>query len=59
VDFSKGAFTKRQPRYLPPGFQRAEFLLEKGQIDAIVRRANLRPTLARLIDFGKGAFARR
>jgi acetyl-CoA carboxylase carboxyl transferase subunit beta len=44
---------------LPPGFQRAEFLLEKGQIDAIVRRANLRSTLARLIDFGKGAFARR
>jgi acetyl-CoA carboxylase beta subunit len=23
---------------LPPGFQRAEFLLEKGQIDRIVRR---------------------
>jgi acetyl-CoA carboxylase carboxyl transferase subunit beta len=44
---------------LPPGFQRAEFLLEKGQIDAIVRRANLRQTLARLIDFGKGAFGRR
>ena len=43
---------------LPPGFQRAEFLLEKGQIDAIVRRANLRATLARLIDFGKGAYAK-
>jgi acetyl-CoA carboxylase carboxyl transferase subunit beta len=43
---------------LPPGFQRAEFLLEKGQIDAIVRRANLRATLARLIDFGKGAYTK-
>jgi acetyl-CoA carboxylase carboxyl transferase subunit beta len=41
---------------LPPGFQRAEFLLEKGQIDAIVPRQELRSTLARLIDFGQGAF---
>jgi acetyl-CoA carboxylase carboxyl transferase subunit beta len=41
---------------LPPGFQRAEFLLEKGQIDRIVRRADMRSVLARLIDFGKGAF---
>ncbi|MFM7282766.1 MAG: acetyl-CoA carboxylase, carboxyltransferase subunit beta [Planctomycetia bacterium] len=41
---------------LPPGFQRAEFLLEKGQIDAIVPRHELRSTLARLIDFGQGAF---
>jgi acetyl-CoA carboxylase carboxyl transferase subunit beta len=41
---------------LPPGFQRAEFLVEKGQIDAIVRRAELRPMLAMLIDFGAGAF---
>jgi acetyl-CoA carboxylase carboxyl transferase subunit beta len=32
---------------LPPGFQRAEFLLEKGQIDKIVRRSELRATLAR------------
>jgi acetyl-CoA carboxylase carboxyl transferase subunit beta len=39
---------------LPPGFQRAEFLLEKGQIDQIVRRSDLRSTLARLIDYGKG-----
>jgi acetyl-CoA carboxylase carboxyl transferase subunit beta len=43
---------------LPPGFQRAEFLLEKGQIDAIVRRSELREVLARLIDFGRGAFER-
>jgi acetyl-CoA carboxylase carboxyl transferase subunit beta len=41
---------------LPPGFQRAEFLLDKGQIDKIVRRAELRATLARLIDFGARAW---
>jgi acetyl-CoA carboxylase carboxyl transferase subunit beta len=40
---------------LPAGFQRAEFLLDKGQIDNIVRRKDLRPTLAALIDFGAGA----
>ena len=39
---------------LPPGFQRAEFLLEKGQLDMIVRRVELRPMLARLIDYGRG-----
>jgi acetyl-CoA carboxylase carboxyl transferase subunit beta len=37
---------------LPPGFQRAEFLVEKGQVDAIVSRHELRDVLARLIDFG-------
>jgi acetyl-CoA carboxylase carboxyl transferase subunit beta len=36
---------------LPRGFQRSEFLLEKGMIDAIVSRTELRPTLARLIDY--------
>ena len=41
---------------LPPGFQRAEFLLEKGQIDGIVRRDAMRGTIARLVDFGRGAF---
>jgi acetyl-CoA carboxylase carboxyl transferase subunit beta len=44
---------------LPPGFQRAEFLLDKGQIDRIVRRSELRDVLARLIDFGRGAFETR
>jgi acetyl-CoA carboxylase carboxyl transferase subunit beta len=39
---------------LPAGFQRAEFLLAKGQIDLIVRRGDLRPMLARLIDYGRG-----
>jgi acetyl-CoA carboxylase carboxyl transferase beta subunit len=40
---------------LPPGFQRAEFLLEKGMLDAIVSRGEMRETLAKLIDFSKGA----
>lgn len=34
---------------LPEGFQRAEFLLEKGAIDMIVDRRELRDTLASLI----------
>jgi len=36
---------------LPRGFQRSEFLLEKGMIDAIVSRTELRSTLARMIDY--------
>ncbi|MBE6023598.1 MAG: acetyl-CoA carboxylase carboxyltransferase subunit beta [Cellulosilyticum sp.] len=36
---------------LPDGFQRAEFLLEKGQIDAIVKRSDLRQTLSQLLRF--------
>ena len=32
---------------LPPGFQRAEFLMEKGAIDMIVDRRQLRETIAR------------
>lgn len=34
---------------LPPGFQRAEFLLEKGFIDNIVSRDILKPTLSKII----------
>ncbi len=34
---------------LPPGFQRAEFLIEKGAIDMIVDRRELRDKLASLI----------
>jgi acetyl-CoA carboxylase carboxyl transferase subunit beta len=34
---------------LPPGFQRAEFLLEHGFLDRIVPRRELRATLARLV----------
>ena len=36
---------------LPEGFQTAEFLLEKGFIDRIVSRKDLRTELARLIDY--------
>ncbi len=39
---------------LPAGFQRAEFLLEHGMLDAIVPRAELRATLARLLDLLAG-----
>jgi len=39
---------------LPPGFQRAEFLLERGMLDRIVPRAELRTTLARLLDLLAG-----
>lgn len=34
---------------LPEGFQRSEFLLEKGAIDMIVHRKEMRDTLARLL----------
>ncbi len=34
---------------LPEGFQRSEFLLEKGAIDLIVDRREMRDTLARLV----------
>jgi acetyl-CoA carboxylase carboxyl transferase subunit beta len=34
---------------LPPGFQRSEFLLEHGMIDAIVPRHELRDRLAQLL----------
>ena len=34
---------------LPEGFQRAEFLLEKGAIDMIIDRRELRSTIARMV----------
>jgi acetyl-CoA carboxylase carboxyl transferase subunit beta len=34
---------------LPPGFQRSEFLLEKGAIDLIVDRNDMRDTIVRLL----------
>ena len=43
------AETIRQP--LPDGFQRAEFLLEHGQLDLIVERRELKDTLRRLLAF--------
>lgn len=42
---------------LPEGFQRAEFLLKKGQLDLIVDRPSQRDTLATLIDYGTQAWA--
>ncbi len=36
---------------LPDNFQTAEFLLEKGHIDMVVTRAELRATLVRLLDY--------
>ena len=46
---------------LPPGFQRAEFLLDKGQVDLIVPRAQMREKLAVLLAYGgqRPAAARR
>lgn len=41
---------------LPPGFQRAEFLMEKGQLDAIVSRNELPGMLAKLIDYGTASW---
>lgn len=35
---------------LPEGFQRSEFLLEKGMIDIVVHRKNLKETLVNLLD---------
>ena len=40
---------------LPAGFQRSEFLLEKGHVDAIVPRTELRETLAKLIDYAQAS----
>ena len=34
---------------LPPGFQRAEYLLDHGMVDIVVERKNLRETLARVL----------
>lgn len=36
---------------LPDQFQTAEFLLEKGHIDMVVDRHNMKPTLTRLLDY--------
>jgi acetyl-CoA carboxylase carboxyl transferase subunit beta len=36
---------------LPPGFQRAEFLLEHGMIDLIVHRKSLKSTLSQLLEY--------
>jgi acetyl-CoA carboxylase carboxyl transferase subunit beta len=36
---------------LPPGFQRSEFLLEHGMLDAVVHRKQLKLYIARALDF--------
>jgi len=38
---------------LPEGFQRAEFLLEKGSIDMVVNRSEMKKTLADLLTMFK------
>jgi len=38
---------------LPEGFQRSEFLLEKGFLDAVVHRRDLQNYLIRALDFMK------
>jgi len=36
---------------LPPGFQRSEFLLQHGMLDAVVSRKQIKPYIARALDF--------
>lgn len=36
---------------LPPGFQRSEFLLQHGMLDAVVPRKQVKPYIARALDF--------
>jgi len=36
---------------LPPGFQRSEFLVQKGFVDLIVHRLQMRDTLAQLLEY--------
>jgi acetyl-CoA carboxylase carboxyl transferase subunit beta len=38
---------------LPDGFQRSEFLMSHGLVDAIVKRNEIRPTLSRLFRFAQ------
>jgi acetyl-CoA carboxylase carboxyl transferase subunit beta len=38
---------------LPEGFQRSEFLLEKGFLDAVVHRRELKDYLIRALEFMK------
>ena len=38
-------------RSLPEGFQRAEFLLEKGYVDRIVKRKDLKEEIGKILDY--------
>ncbi|MCU1302435.1 MAG: acetyl-CoA carboxylase carboxyltransferase subunit alpha [Candidatus Sulfotelmatobacter sp.] len=40
---------------LPAGFQRSEFLLEHGMLDAVVSRKELKPYISRALDFMAGS----
>jgi acetyl-CoA carboxylase carboxyl transferase subunit beta len=40
---------------LPAGFQRSEFLLEHGMLDAVVSRKELKPYISRALDFMVGS----
>src|SRR5262249_45060607 len=40
---------------LPPGFQRSEFLLEHGMLDAVVHRKEMKAYVARALDFMSSA----
>ncbi len=40
---------------LPPGFQRSEFLLEHGMLDAVVPRKQLKPYIGRALEFMAGS----
>jgi acetyl-CoA carboxylase carboxyl transferase subunit beta len=40
---------------LPAGFQRSEFLLAHGMLDAVVHRKELKPYIGRALDFMSGA----
>ena len=42
---------------LPPGFQRSEFLLQHGMLDAVVARRELKSYIARALDFMSAAAA--
>ena len=44
---------------LPEGFQRSEFLLERGMLDLVVDRRDLKATIARVLRFGLPARAER
>src|SRR5205814_8645763 len=42
---------------LPPGFQRSEFLLEHGMLDAVVHRKELKSYISRALEFMSSAIS--
>ena len=42
---------------LPEGFQRAEFLLKTGMLDAVVKRTEMKQYIAKSLDFFCGPVA--